>query len=436
MVSDINSESLSILQNDEFLPAINSWTTVGAGAIVITFSTAVTLAATLNYNVTVKVPANIRPTGELRIVQAATEGTIKSISVKENQVVKKGEHIAKIDDSQLQTKKFQLQGNIKHSYLQLQQLNAQIQSLDSQIKAENNFINRSIASAKAALVFQERSYQNKQQIATAQVQGAKAALDLAKEEMQRYQQLANTGAIAKLQVSEKQQAFRMAMANLQQAQVNLNPTNAEVTMAMERIAEEQARGVSNLAALQKERKNLLSTLFGVQNQINQDKEALQQIERELSKVFIVAPIDGTILKLDLRNSGQVVGAGSMIAQIAPSHASLVVKAYIPEADINKVKPGQQVQMRVSACPYPDYGILAGTVKTVAPDVVAASNSAGGKSLLSGSYEVTIQPKTSFVGDGDHSCQLQAGMEGRADIISRQESVLHFILRKARLLSDM
>ncbi len=35
--------------------------------------------------------ATVRPLGDLRIVQAATEGTVKSIKVKENQVVKQGE---------------------------------------------------------------------------------------------------------------------------------------------------------------------------------------------------------------------------------------------------------------------------------------------------------------------------------------------------------
>jgi len=55
--------------------------------LVGTFSAAVALAA---FHVTVKAPANIRPLGELRIVQAASEGVVR-IEVKENQVVRKGD---------------------------------------------------------------------------------------------------------------------------------------------------------------------------------------------------------------------------------------------------------------------------------------------------------------------------------------------------------
>jgi multidrug efflux pump subunit AcrA (membrane-fusion protein) len=64
------------------------------------------------YKVTVKAPATIRPAGELRIVQAATAGTITHIAVKKNQVVKTGDVIATIDNSRLQTRKSQLQSNI------------------------------------------------------------------------------------------------------------------------------------------------------------------------------------------------------------------------------------------------------------------------------------------------------------------------------------
>lgn len=128
--------------------------------------------------------------------------------------------------------------------------------------------------------------------------------------------------------------------------------------------------------------------------------------------------------------------GGAIAQIAPSNAPLLVKARVAAQDIDRVKPGQQVQMQVSACPYPEYGTLKGTVTTVSADALPMASDGAAMSASPAAYEVTIQPQTRFVGDGDRQCQLQAGMEGRADIISRSETVLQFILRKARLLTDL
>ncbi|MEH2454368.1 hypothetical protein [Nostoc sp.] len=46
------------------------------------------------------------------------------------------------------------------------------------------------------------------------MQQAEAAAELAREEMNRYEQLGNTGAIAILQIKEKEQAFKAAVARL------------------------------------------------------------------------------------------------------------------------------------------------------------------------------------------------------------------------------
>jgi len=83
---------------------------------------AIAVASVAKYKVTVKAEANIRPAGELRLVQAAAEGPVMRVWVKENQVVKKGDVIATIDDSRLQTKKSQLQSNIQQTQLQLVQI--------------------------------------------------------------------------------------------------------------------------------------------------------------------------------------------------------------------------------------------------------------------------------------------------------------------------
>lgn len=94
--------------------------------------------------------------------------------------------------------------------------------------------------------------------------------------------------------------------------------------------------------------------------------------------------------------------------------------------------GQQVQMRVSACPYPDFGTLGGKVNRIAQDTSKLSNSSKANPI----YEVIIRPDRKTFGQSDRQCVLQAGMEGRADIISREETVLRFVLRKARLIVDV
>jgi multidrug efflux pump subunit AcrA (membrane-fusion protein) len=135
-----------------------------------------------------------------------------------------------------------------------------------------------------------------------------------------------------------------------------------------------------------------------------------------------------------------VQAGQAIAQIAPPNYSLLVKARVGGNDINKVLKGSEVQMRVNGCPYTEYGTLKGIVKDISVDVVAAAPSSGTNDSQAApkasTYEVTIQPKALSLGKRKNICRLKYGMDGRADIITQKETVLEFILKKARLLTDV
>jgi multidrug efflux pump subunit AcrA (membrane-fusion protein) len=534
-------EQLNAVEANEFLPRISKWANIAGGVLLTTFVVGVTLTSVLKYNVTVKVPASIRPVGELRIVQSAISGTVQKIGVKDNQVVSQGEAIANVDDSRLRNQKSQLDSTISQSQLQLNQIDAQLGEIDSQIAAQINLVNRTLIAAQAELGGSQRSYQDQQikataemtqaqaaltlakvqrdrlqrerlltvtvqeaetalrlarmqrdrlqreKLLTATVQEAEAALKLAKVQRDRLKPIVGIGAVsrdlfeekeqavksaeakleqakanaknlqeekeqavksaeAKLEqakanaknlLEEKQQALTIAQTNLEKAQTAVNPNNSIVTVAYERIKQEQARGVATLAALKKERETLLQQRLEFQKQLDRTRKELQQVENDLSKSVIRAPIAGTVLQLNLRNPGQVVQPSEAIAQIAPFGAPILIKAQVPARDIDKVKAGQQVQMRVSACPYPDYGTLKGTVTTIAPDALpSANNSAVAQNTQqAATYAVTIEPQTLYVGRGDRQCNLKPGMEGRADIISRQETVLRFILRKARLIAD-
>ncbi|HEY9779029.1 MAG TPA: HlyD family efflux transporter periplasmic adaptor subunit [Leptolyngbyaceae cyanobacterium] len=443
MLSDPNSDFLRPVKSDEFLPPISRWTTLGGLFIVGTLGVAVTLGSVIKYNVTVKAPATVRPAGELRIVQAATEGTIKSIAVKENQVVKQGDAIAYIDNSRLQIQKSQLQGNIQQSQRQLAQIAAQLEALDSQRLAELSFIDRTIASADAELRRDLREYRDRQIITRTEVQEAEAALELAREELKRYQQLGNTGAIATLQIKERQQAFKAAQARLTRTKASLNPSNALVTIATEQIAQERARGLASLAALNREREELLQRQVEIQNQLDRNVKELQQSGIELGKTVILAPTSGAILNLNLRNNSQVVHSGESVAQIAPSNALLVVKARVAAQDISKVRDCKEekvseceqglVQLRFSAYPYPDYGTLKGAVRAIAPDATTPQNSPGAAAPY---YQVTIQPERPYLVRSDRQYPIKSGMDVTADIISTQETLLTFILKKARLLTNL
>lgn len=459
MVSRSNSVVLPETEENDFLPPLGSWTTIGGAIALVTVTIAVAVASVTQYKVTVQAQANLRPAGELRLVQAATEGPVMRIFVKENQIVKTGDAIATIDDSRLQTKKSQLESSVGQIKLQLVQINAQIHAVNNQVVAQTDSINRVVAGAEAELSSRKRDYRDKQittvsdvQEASANERAAIAGLTAAETKRNRYESVAKVGALsldqfeeAQLAVRQQEQVLEAAKAKLQSLQAALNPTPAEIAIAQERIAQEKATGQANIATLDKERNALIQQRIEMQKQFEHDGRELKQVNMELKETIISATADGVISKLNLRNAGQTLRPGDEIAQIVPTSAPLVIKAVVGTEDKSKLKPGQNVQMRVSACPYPDYGTLKGKVKSISADAFfppanngAATSSPAIATTAKGAafYEVTIEPQSLSLGRGNKQCSIQMGMEGRADIISKQETVLQLFLRKARLIVDV
>lgn len=492
-------DTLAFVEANDFIPPMSLWTKLGGIFMVGSIGVAIVLSAFTPYNVTVQAQAKIRPAGELRIVEAETEGKVVEIAVKENQEVKKGDLIASIDDSRLQTEKSQLESNIQQAFLQLQQIEAQISAQENRIESETMGMNIAIASAEAELARSRREYQDRKNTAEAKVaeaiadlkstqeeanqaqtdlislqanlKSAQFGLNTAKAKRDRYEVIANSGAFSQNQLEEIQldveqkeqeaiakqaaiqkqnqeiirqkQAIAAARARLNNSKVTLNPTQAEIAIAIEKIQREKAIGQSNLSNLQKEKEALIQQQIEIEQQQARDRQELQQREKDLEKTAIKATADGIVFQLNLRNSGQTVTLGEEIAQIAPTNSSLVIKALVPAQEIEKVAIDRQVQMKVSACPYPDYGTLKGRVSNISPDSIAPqdynsssnNSAASSQNLQAGFYEVTIEPQSSVLGKEKNQCKIQIGMEGRADIIAREETVLQFLLRKARLMGD-
>jgi multidrug efflux pump subunit AcrA (membrane-fusion protein) len=495
----INYEFLHPASPNEFLPPISCWLTFGGFALLAIFSAAITLSGILKYKIIIKVPATVRPNGELRLVQAPTEGTIKNITVQANQAVKKGDIIAIFDDSRLQTQHQQLLTNIQQARLQLSQIDAQIWALDVQIAAESDRTDRDIASAKAELNRSQRDFQDKQISSIAQAREAQANLLQAQKELQktqlklksvlanlksseasfksakakrnRYQPLAQSGSIsidqfqeAQLAVEQQEQLlvsqqatveeYRQAIGQQQQAVeaskarqqailVGLNPNDASITISQEKIAAQIATGKASLASLKREREQLIQQKLEMQKQLSSNLQEHQQLNKEIANTVIRASASGTIQELNLRNTSQVLRSGEIVAQIAPSESPLIIKAWVTSEDIPKVQKGQKVQLRVSGCSYTDYGTLKAEVSAISPDAMSYTPHPAalpsktpyqeGKNAI---YEVTIQPESLVLSAGTNKCTIQSGMEGRADIIFSEETVLKFLLKKARLVTDL
>jgi HlyD family secretion protein len=426
------------LTPDQLLPPIGTWS-IWAGLILMgAIGMAVALASVLKYSTSVRATAIVRPVGELRWVQAGIAGKISHIRVQVNQPVRLGDVIAQLDATSLQTRQQQLQTQLQQEQTQLDQLDQQLQLLTTKIAAETNSAQHFTAIANAELERDQQALETQQIINQSELEEANAALSLATNEYQRYQQLGSGGAVSQIQIEEKLAAVKVAEQRVTRAIAVLSPDRASLSIAQQRLFQVKSAGQSALATLKQEQSVLMQQQSVLNIQKVQTQQALRQIQSELAQTTIRATGNGVILRFMLRNPGQTIQVGETLAEIAPTQEALNLRATVAPQDIHSVQLGQVAQMRVTACPYPDYGLLKGRVIAISPDVVSSQEPP--PTNLStprqpASFEVTIRPDQLELKQGDRRCSLQAGMEAEAAIVAQEETFLRFLLRRIQLLGD-
>ena len=231
-------------------------------------------------------------------------------------------------------------------------------------------------------------------------------------------------------IEERKEQIKIAESQLIRSQKSSNANNSIIVVAEEAIAREIANKNSLTTSYNREKSNLLEQKIEAEKQLLQDKSILKQIDKKIEQTILRATVDGKILNLNLSNPGQVITAQDTIVTIVPENVDLVVKATVDPRERNRILPGQKVNLKIQACPYPDYGVLQGVVTNISGDTLTSSDKSGEH------YLVDIKPQNTFLYSGKRACHLDAGMPVKASIITRAETPLQFLLRKVRLLSDI
>jgi membrane fusion protein (multidrug efflux system) len=224
------------------------------------------------------------------IVAPQVSGYLSAVLVADNQPVKAGQTLAKIDD---------------RDYV----------AALAQAKADVATAQADIENATAALLQQQAVIAQ----ARATVTVDQANLTYAEQENARYRDLANRG-------SGSVQMAQQALSKLDTARATLTRDTAAVTAAEQQVAILQAQLAKANAALQ-------------HNQAVQE-----QAQLNLGFTNIVAPIDGVVGNRSLR-IGQFVQAGTQLMAVVPLAAVYVI-ANFEEIQLAGIRAGQPVDIVV------------------------------------------------------------------------------------------
>jgi membrane fusion protein (multidrug efflux system) len=244
---------------------------------------------------------------DITILSAKVSGYVTSLAVANNQSVKAGELIAKIDDGDYR--------------LALQSAKDKLATQASTVAR----IGRQIEAGRASVTQAE-----------AQIAAARADAERAEADYNRQVQLSRSDYTSKATLENAKAGRDRADANVRSAQA------AQVAAAA---------NVDVLSAQRTEAQRVVAEL----------QTTVEKAERDLSFTEIRAPFDGVIGNKAVE-VGTFVQPGARLAALVPL-TSVHVDANFKETQLASLKPGQQVHIEVDA--FPDTDIV-GTVESVAP----------------------------------------------------------------------
>jgi membrane fusion protein, multidrug efflux system len=226
------------------------------------------------------------------IIAPKVSGYIAEVLVADNEKVKAGQLLARIDDRDFRTALRQAQADRAAS-------EAGVSNVKKQIELQEPLI-------------QQQS---------AEVDAAEANLRFAQQERARYDDLMKSGSGTIQRAQQTDAALRAQAAQLRQGKSGLIAANKRTEV----LFTERARGAA-----------LLEHARAVE----------QQAALNLSYTQIVAPVDGTVGARSLR-VGQYVQAGTQLMAVVPLDAVYVV-ANFKETQLTHVREGQPVELYVDS----------------------------------------------------------------------------------------
>jgi membrane fusion protein (multidrug efflux system) len=226
------------------------------------------------------------------IVSPKVSGYLAEVLVGDNQPVKAGQVLARIDDRDFRTALNQAHADVAGA-------EATVRNLDAQIALQQPVIEQE----------------------TADVAAAEANLQFAREEQARYDGLMKSGSGTIQRAQQTDAALREKIAQLQHGKSGLLAAEKKVDV----LTTDRAKAVA---------------------QLDRARAVEAQAALNLSYTEISAPVEGTVGARSLR-VGQFVQAGTQLMAVVPLDAVYVV-ANFKETQLTRVRNGQPVEIRIDS----------------------------------------------------------------------------------------
>ena len=308
-------------------------------------------------------------TGRVHQLSARVGGTVTKLLVDDNQHVKAGQLLVKIDPkdfqisldtakaeaAQAELKTFEVQSNIVQN---ARQAEASKYQAESAIASANAGVDR----AKFALSETKLGVS----MAQAEIKQRKAEFIRATSDFERYQSLVQDRAATMQSFEKAKQDREVAEANLHSAEEAYKQSLTRVQQAKQAVADAESAVVRAKAAAKTAAAATAQTETTKRNLSVQEaavKKAESQVENaqtQLSYTNVVAPVTGRVGHRTVE-VGQQIERGQALMSIVSDEKWIV--ANFKETQLSKMRVGQEVEIKIDAFPKHK---LKGRVDSISP----------------------------------------------------------------------
>ena len=219
---------------------------------------------------------------------------------------------------------------------------------------------------------------------------------------------------------------------------------AEAKASLRAIGAQKERAVSEFYRQRR------SALAAVRERMIVLREDIRQAKEHRARHTLLSPVDGVVQDLAVHTENGMVEPGARLMVIVPRNAGIRVEAFVANADIGFVKPGQRVTLKVTSFDFRRYGAIEGTVSHIGKDAVNAGAQAGSPvlgGLAAGAappaapqqrgetagpvFKAIIELDQTFMEVEGRRIELLPGMSSEASVILGKQRIIEYVLQPLR-----
>ncbi|ETA49585.1 HlyD family efflux transporter periplasmic adaptor subunit [Ponticoccus alexandrii] len=274
------------------------------------------------------------PSSREQVIQSLEGGIVTAISVREGDMVEKGQTIARLDATRSASNVEEAAAKYHAAIAAAARLRAELdgrETVNFPVELSGDDFDQ-LRRNELALF---RSRRNSLQEA---LSGLTEGLELTRQELDIAETLQRNGAASRVEVIRLRREAAQTELEIARLQADARVQAGEELQRVNAEAEVQA-----------------SVMRGRSDQ--------------LARLVFQAPMRGIVKDIAVTTIGGVVPPGGNLMTIVPMDDQLLIEARISPRDIAFIHPGQEAQVKLSAYDYAIFGGLSGEVVTISPNTV-------------------------------------------------------------------